>query len=63
MQKTKLQAYFPMLKNRDELLDQIHQSEKLTEMFNSWLPHRQKEFLDFCTGARGVKMLYDPFAK
>lgn len=63
MQKTKLQAYFPMLKNQEELLTQIHQSEKLTEMFNSWLPHRQKEFLDFCTGARGVKMLYDSFAK
>ena len=23
----------------------------------------QEEFLDFCTGVRGIKMLYDSFAK
>jgi len=63
MKNTKLQAYFPMLKSRRELLDIIRQNEKLTKTFNSWSRKRQEEFLDFCSGARGVKMLYDAFAK
>ena len=41
----------------------INKSETLTQTFNSWKEERQEEFLDFCSGARGVKMLYDAFAK
>lgn len=63
MAETKLKQYFPMLRTRQELMDEIEKKEKLREMFNSWKDYEQKEFLDFCTGARGVKMLYDSFFK
>jgi len=63
MQKTKLQEYFPMLKSREEIQKTIDERESLTGIFYSWEKKRQEEFLDFCSGARGVKMLYDVFAK
>lgn len=55
----KLQKYFPIIRSRKEVLDTIHKSRKLTDMFYEWDEKYQEEFLDFCTGARGVKMLYD----
>ena len=63
MQKTKLQEYFPMLKCREEIQKTIDERESLAGIFYSWEKKRQEEFLDFCSGARGVKMLYDVFAK
>ncbi|MBQ8814665.1 MAG: PD-(D/E)XK nuclease family transposase [Lachnospiraceae bacterium] len=63
MQKTKLQEYFPMLKSREEIRKNIDERENLTRVFYSWEKKRQEEFLDFCSGAKGVKMLYDAFAK
>lgn len=63
MQKTKLQEYFPMLKSREEIQKTIDERENLSRIFYSWEKKRQNEFLDFCSGARGVKMLYDVFAK
>lgn len=54
-----LQMYFPMLRSREELLEEIHGNKGLEEIFIGWEEDRQEEFLDFCTGARGVKMLYD----
>ena len=32
-------------------------------MFHSWTEEQQEEFLDFCTGVKGPKMLYDAFFK
>jgi len=58
-----LQKYFPMLKNREEIQKTIDERENLSAVFYSWEKKRQNEFLDFCSGARGVKMLYDVFAK
>ncbi|MBQ1207663.1 MAG: PD-(D/E)XK nuclease family transposase, partial [Lachnospiraceae bacterium] len=63
MQNTNLQKYFPMLKNREEIQKTIDEREELTAIFNVWEKKRKNEFLDFCSGARGVKMLYDIFAK
>ena len=54
-----LRAYFPMLRTRGELLEEIHSKKELDEIFSGWKKERQEEFLDFCTGAKGVKMLYD----
>ena len=34
-----------------------------SEEYNRWDDLRQKEFLDMCSGARGVKILYDSFFK
>lgn len=63
MSETKLKQYFPMLQARHELMDKIEKNEKLRELFYSWKDYEQKEFFDFCTGVRGVKMLYDSFFK
>ena len=58
-----LRQYFPMLPTRAELLVRIQKSPELRAIFNSWRPERQEEFLDFCTGERGLKILYDCFFK
>lgn len=36
---------------------------RLEELFQSWTAGQQEEFLDFCSGNRGVKILYDSFFK
>lgn len=61
--KNKLQLYFPMIRTREEILDIIHSQESLRLTFMRWEEKYQKEFLDFCTGVKGVKTLYDSFAK
>ena len=61
--QTKLQKYFPMLRGREEILREIDENVKLTEQFYSWREAQRQEFLDFCTGVRGIKMLYDSFFK
>ena len=60
---TLLKKYFPIIRTREEVLDLIGEKEKLTDLFESWSEEQQEEFLDFCTGAKGVKMLYDSFFK
>lgn len=55
----KLSAYFPMLKTREQVLSKIRSSDVLQKLFDSWTPEQQTEFLDFTTGVRGAKMLYD----
>ncbi len=55
----KLWKYFPMLQSREQILEEIHHNEKLEKMFQRWEEKRQEEFLDFCTGVKGVKTLYD----
>ena len=59
----KLQNYFPIIRSREEILEIIRERENLKLLFTSWSSARQNEFLDFCSGTRGVKMLYDAFAK
>ena len=61
--ETKLKKYFPMIQTKEEVMGKIRESVKMTEMFYSWKNDQQKEFLDFCTGVRGVKLLYDVFFK
>ena len=60
---TKLKNYFPMIRSREEILKEIDDNIKLTEKFYSWGDSARQEFLDFCTGVRGVKLLYDSFFK
>mgnify|MGYP000314434030 FL=1 len=55
----KLRDYFPMLQTREAILKEINNNEKMWSTFYSWEEERQEEFLDFCTGARGVKVMYD----
>ena len=61
--KTNLKAYFPLIRERAEILAEIRNDPRLCEQFNRWLPQYQEEFLDFCTGVKGVKLLYDAFFK
>lgn len=61
--KNRLQSCFPMIRTREEVLGEIYARSDLTDIFEQWSRERQKEFLDFCSGARGVKMLYDGFFK
>lgn len=58
-----LRKYFPMIRTREEVLEVVRESEKLTGLFESWSEEQQKLFLDFCCGIRGVKLLYDAFFK
>ncbi len=59
----KLQQYFPMVRERHEILKEIRSKQQLSDLFDSWRIEQQEDFLDFCSGARGVKMLYDGFFK
>lgn len=52
-----------MLKTRSQIMEEIIQNHNLSDMFALWRKKQQEEFLDFCSGARGVKLLYDSFFK
>ena len=55
----KLQQYFPMIRSREVVFAEIQSKDELKIMFNRWPEEAQEEFLDFCCGNRGIKMLYD----
>ena len=59
----KLKEHFPMIRDREELLELIQSNKELKKTFYGWEEEKQKEFLDFCTGVRGIKLLYDSFFK
>lgn len=61
--KNRLQSCFPIIRTREEVLSEIYSRYDLTAVFSSWTREQQKEFVDFCSGARGVKLLYDGFFK
>ena len=58
---TKLKQYFPVIRTREEVLHDIETDMKLAEQFYSWKEEQRQEFLDFCTGVKGIKLLYDGF--
>lgn len=58
-----LKQHFPMIQERKEVLEKIHDKKELLKMFYSWTEEQQEEFLDFCTGVKGPRMLYDGFFK
>ncbi len=58
-----LKQYFPMIQERKEVLEKIRESRELLTMFYSWTEEQQEEFLGFCTGVKGPRMLYDGFFK
>lgn len=61
--KNKLQQYFPMIRSREEIREKIENDEFLKMMFYRWTQEQRQEFLDFCSGAKGVKMMYDFVSK
>ena len=63
IKNTSLKDYFPMIRTREEILTDIEGNPGLNSLFHSWKEEQQEEFLNFCTGAKGVKILYDSFFK
>ena len=61
--KNKLQQHFPMIQDRNEILATISSQLNLSDIFNAWSAEQQNEFLDCCTGVKGIKLLYDSFFK
>ena len=60
---SKLQQYFPVIRTREELLNEIYEKKELRAIFESWQEESRQEFLDFCTGVKGVKVMYDFVSK
>ena len=58
-----LKAYFPLIRERNEVLTDISNHKTLQKIFQEWTTAQQEEFLDFCTGVKGVKILNDSFFK
>ena len=55
---TILKTYFPTIRTRKEVLEEISESEKLSEMFWQWNEGQQEEFLDVCTETRLFVYMY-----
>ena len=58
-----LRKYFPMIRTREEIVKEIQENKRLSEIYEDWNPQQKERFLDACTGVRGVKLLYDAFFK
>ena len=58
-----LRNYFPMIRTREEIVKEIQENQRLSEIYEDWNPQQKERFLDACTGVRGVKLLYDAFFK
>ena len=62
MSKT-LKEHFSMIRTKEEVLANIYDMPMVKSLYDSWKPEEREEFLEICTGAKGVKMLYDSFFK
>ena len=58
-----LQKYFPMIRTCREMLEVIFEDERLSDMYLGWSEEQRREVVYFCTGNKGVKILYDSFFK
>ena len=63
MVKTKLQTIFPNLPTRQEIREEICKNSGLSDTWRTWTEKQQEEFLDFCSGVKGFRLLYDSFFK
>ena len=61
--KNKLHKHFPMIRMKREVLEAIKNNKKPWEIFCSWKDEYRQEYLDVCTGVRGLKLLYDTYFK
>ncbi len=60
---SKLKKYFPIIREKEEVLAKINKSRALQEKFDKWTEEQKEEFLNSCTGVKGLKLLYDGFFK
>ena len=63
MSKNNLQKMFPLIRTREEILNDIYSNPALKRKFHRWKPEHRELFLGACTGVRGVRVLYDSFFK
>lgn len=61
--RNKLQQYFPMIRTREEVMKEIETRNVLKALYEGLNKNAQEEFLNFVTGAKGVKMMYDFMSK
>ena len=52
---SKLKQYFPMIREREDIKQEIYENPKLLEKYREWDEEQQEEFLDYCTGVKGEK--------
>ena len=58
-----LQKYFPIIRTREEVLKEINGNDRLLAVYQGWNREQRELFLDYCSGQRGVRILYDTFFK
>ncbi len=58
-----LSQYFPLIRARQEIYQSIYQNPALYELFSTWDPKYQEDFLDQCSGKKGMNVLYDGIFK
>ena len=58
-----LQKYFPMIRTREDVRKEITGNDRLMKVWQGWNREHQELFLDYCSGQRGVRILYDTFFK
>ncbi len=58
-----LQQSFSAIRTQEEIFGEISESERLRLIWQGWNEQQQKEFMNFCTGEKGIKILYDSFFK
>ena len=63
MKNNNLKLYFPIIREREDIRKEIHDTPDLCKIFRDWNYDQQEMFLDFCSGVKGAKMLYDSFFK
>lgn len=47
---TKLKNYFPLIRERQDVLSEIQKKSTLNATFRSWTSEQREEFLNLCTG-------------
>ena len=52
---SELKQYFPMIREREDIKQEIRENPKLLEKYREWDEEQQEEFLDYCTGVKGEK--------
>ena len=58
-----LQKYFPMIRTREAILQEITTTPGLYSAFQKWDKDQQDAFLAYCTGQKGLHILHDPVFK
>ncbi len=57
--KGPLALYFPLIHTRQEIITKIKEKPELNDIFQQWGQEAKEEFLDICSGVKGLKIVYD----